>query len=281
MRVLLFPNRSKDTELAVTRQAVALLQSSGAEVLAGRRFLPLLGDMDLTFLPRAEAFKEADAVLTVGGDGTLLEAGAACIEQEKPILGINLGRTGFLATCEVSELAIKLPRLAAGDFTLEPRSLLLAECAVHGWRHTAINEVVLYGKSRLHPMDYTVFCDGVPVGRYRCDGIIAATPTGSTAYALSAGGPALDALAQVLEIIPICAHGGQHVPLVFSAGRRLTVTAEHENRDNIFVCADSQDPCELLPGDNVEICLSPKRLPLISFDHTEQFRAVINKLMRR
>lgn len=281
MRVLLFPNRSKDTELAVTRQAVALLQSSGAEVLAGRRFLPLLGDMDLTFLPRAEAFRQADAVLTVGGDGTLLEAGAACIEQEKPILGINLGRTGFLATCEVSELAIKLPRLAAGDYTLEPRSLLLAECAAHGWQHTAINEVVLYGKSRLHPMDYTVFCDGVPVGRYRCDGIIAATPTGSTAYALSAGGPALDALAQVLEIIPICAHGGQHVPLVFSAGRRLTVTAEHENRDNIFVCADSQDPCELLPGDSVEICLSPKRLPLISFDHSEQFRAVINKLMRR
>lgn len=281
MRILLYPNCSKDIGFAVTRQAAAVLQSSGAEVLAEQCFRPALGDMDLTFLPPPTALRSADLVLTIGGDGTMLEAGAACIEQEKPVLGVNLGRTGFLATCEVSELATKLPRLVAGDFELEPRSLLLAECAARGWCHTAINEVVLYGESRLHPMDYTVYCDGVPVGRYRCDGIIAATPTGSTAYALSAGGPALDALAQVLEIIPICAHGGLHVPLVFSAGRRLTVAAEPENRDNIFVCADSQAPCELRPGDTVEIRLAEKRLPLISFDHTEQFRAVINKLMRR
>lgn len=281
MEILLFPNRSKDAGLSVTRQAAALLQSCGAAVSVREDFTPALGDMDLAFLPLETALRRADAVLTIGGDGTLLEAGNLCIEHGKPILGVNLGRTGFLATCEVAELADKLPRLAHGEFSLEPRSLLLAHCAAHDWRHTAINEVVLYGKSHLHPMDYSVFCDGVPVGRYRSDGIIAATPTGSTAYALSAGGPVLDVLAQVLEIIPICAHGGQHVPLVFSAGRKLTVRAEAENRDTVFICADSQDPCELAPGESVELCLDEHRLPLISFDHAEQFRAVINKLMTR
>lgn len=280
MQVLLYPNRVKDRDFNVTRRTVAILQQSGATVLIGQRFARDLFDMDLRFLPREEALRQADVVLTIGGDGTLLTAAAACISYGLPVLGINLGRTGFLATCELNELSDKLPRLVRGEYDLEPRSLLQASCAARGWSATAVNDVVLYGKSRLHPMDYTVFCDQVPVGRYRCDGVIAATPTGSTAYALSAGGAVLDSLAQVLEIIPICAHSGQHMPLVFAAGRRLTVLAETDNRDTIYVCADSQNPCELSPGDRVELCLSGRQLPLITFDHTEQFRAVIDKLMR-
>lgn len=277
MRVLLYPNKSKDLDLTVSRKAAALLRDSGAEVLADLKFAPDLDEKDLSFLPFRDALSMADVVLTVGGDGTLLEAASDCIEPEKPILGINLGRTGFLATCEVAQMPSKLARLAAGDFSLDPHRLLAACCAAHSWSHIAINEIVLYGKSRLHPMDYTVLCDDVPVERYRCDGIIAATPTGSTAYALSAGGPVLDALAQVLEIIPICAHGGQHVPLVFSAGRRLTVVASRDNRDNVFVCADSRNPCELLPGEEVKVCLSEKHLPLIRFDGDDPFRALIDK----
>ncbi len=279
MQVLLYPNRIKDADFSVTRQTAALLSSCGAAVLADSAFAVELRELEICFLPLAEAFAKADLVLTIGGDGTLLQAGADCITYHKPVLGINLGRTGFLATCELAELPEKVTRLARGEFTLEPRSLLAAACEEQDWHETAINDVVLYGKSRLHPMDYTILCDDVPVGRYRCDGIIAATPTGSTAYAFSAGGAVLDAWAQMMELIPICPQGGRRTPLVFAAGRRLRILTAPENRDNVILCADSQNPIELTPGQAVELSIADSTLPLISFDHAEQFRAVVNKLL--
>lgn len=279
MQVLLYPNRIKDTDFSVTRQTAALLTGCGAGVLADASFADDLRDLAITFLPLEQALQNADLVLTIGGDGTLLQAGAGCIAHAKPVLGINLGRTGFLATCELPELPEKVTRLAKGDFTLEPRSLLKASCPALGWEETAINDVVLYGKSRLHPLDYTIFCDDVPVGHYRCDGIIAATPTGSTAYAFSAGGAVLDAWAQMMELIPICPQGGRRTPLVFAPGRHLRILAAAENRDNVILCADSQNPVEMLPGQAVQLCIAEKVLPLISFDHAEQFRAVVNKLL--
>lgn len=280
MQVLLYPNRIKDADFSVTKKTAALLQNGGAAVLAEESLASELQHLGITFLPQEQAFAQAALVLTIGGDGTLLKAGTNCIAYNKPVLGINLGRTGFLATCELSELSDKITRLIKGEFQLEPRSLLQAVCTTRNWQSTAINDVVLYGKSRLYPMDYSIFCDDVPVGKYRCDGIIAATPTGSTAYAFSAGGAILDAWTQMLEIIPICPHGGRRTPLVFAEGRHLAISASPENRDTIFICADSQNLCELFPGDTVELQISRQKLQLISFDHTEQFRAVINKLMR-
>ena len=104
--------------------------------------------------------------MTIGGDGTLLRAGLSCMRHGKPVLGVNLGRMGFLATCEVAELPTKLQRLAAEEFTLVNRGLLHAEVPAHGWRADAINDIVLFGQTRLHPMDYKVYCDGAFVGSY-------------------------------------------------------------------------------------------------------------------
>ena len=89
------------------------------------------------FLPEADAYRAADQVVTIGGDGTLLRAGLSCMKHGKPVLGVNLGRTGFLATCEVGELTAKLKRLAAGEFTLANRRLLHAEAPAHGWQADA------------------------------------------------------------------------------------------------------------------------------------------------
>lgn len=107
----------------------------------------------IRFLPEEEAYREADFVITIGGDGTLLKAGLDCVHYGKPVLGVNLGRTGFLATCEVEEMPEKLRLLAEGRYTLDPRGLLLARSA-NGWQAEAINDVVLFGRTRMHPMDY-------------------------------------------------------------------------------------------------------------------------------
>ena len=202
-----------------------------------------------------------------------------CVHYGKPVLGVNLGRTGFLATCEVEEMPEKLRLLAEGRYTLDPRGLLLARSA-NGWQAEAINDVVLFGRTRMHPMDYKVYCDGCFVSSYRSDGLILATPTGSTAYSFSAGGPVLDAAADVVVLTPVCAHNAQVAPLVFAAGRRLELVADAENRDTCYACADSTAQCDLQPGDVLTVTAAPQKLQLITFYDSEQFHAIENKLMR-
>lgn len=281
MAVLLIPNPTKDTGLSVTRQAAAVLAGLGVSVLMPQSFAGEAGFAGVRFLPEAEAYREANQVVTIGGDGTLLRSGLSCMANGKPVLGVNLGRMGFLATCEVGELTAKLTRLAAGDFTLTSRGLLHAGIPAHGWQADAINDVVVFGQTRLHPMDYKVYCDGAFVGSYRSDGMILATPTGSTAYSFSAGGPILDACAEVMVLTPVCAHNLQVAPLVFAAGRQLEIIADTENRDASFACADSSNQCDLLPGESLQITGDRQRLQLITFDDAEQFHAIENKLMRR
>lgn len=281
MAVLLFPNRRKDAELAVTRQIAALLRGFDIAVFAPQDFAAELRGAPIECAPFEDVIQKADQVLTIGGDGTLLQAGKFCVTYGKPVLGINLGRTGFLATCEVSQLSEKLEKLAKGAFTLTPRSLLSAYNPTQAWRQLAINDVSLFGASRLHPMDYMVYCDDVFVSSYRSDGIIAATPTGSTAYSLSAGGPILDAAMPAILITPVCAHGIQAKPLVFAPTRRITIVAPKDNRDDIFASADGQKQCTLAPGQTLELTTAPQCLDLITFDSAEQFRAIENKLTRR
>lgn len=281
MSVFLFPNRIKDTDFSVTRQVIALLDQHGIHALLADELAGELADTKAVFLPQQQALAQAKQVITIGGDGTLLRIAHDCLAQSKPVLGVNLGRIGFLATCEVAELPEKLARLAAGRYTIEPRSLLRADAPAHNWHQVAMNDVVLFGNSRLHPMDYTVYCDGAFVSRYRSDGVIIATPTGSTAYSLSAGGPVLDACAAVMVLTPVCAHSIHAVPLVFSASRTLTVVAEATNRDSVYASADSHSRCDLQPGESLTITTAVEQLGLITFDETEQFRAIETKLMRR
>ena len=126
MSVLLIPNPTKDAGLAVTRQAAAVLAGLGVQVLMPQTFAGEGRLAGVQFLPEADAYRAADQVVTIGGDGTLLRAGLSCMRHGKPVLGVNLGRMGFLATCEVAELPTKLQRLAAEDFTLVNRGLLHA-----------------------------------------------------------------------------------------------------------------------------------------------------------
>lgn len=281
MAVLLYPNPTKDHSFAVSRQAARLLREYGVPVLAADAYRGALEGEEIEFFSEEEAFAHADQVVTIGGDGTLLRACTPCLAHHRPVLGVNLGRTGFLATCEVGELPQKLARLAKGDYTVEHRSLLRGKSKGGAWKANALNDIVLYGASRQHPMDYTVFCDGFFVCRYRSDGVIFSTPTGSTSYSLSAGGPILDVGTQAFVMHGICAHGVHLPPIVFSASRRVTVVAEAENREDVYACADSQSCCTVHPGGKVEIRTSSSTLDLISFGAAEQFEAIDSKLMRR
>lgn len=281
MAVLLIPNVTKDHGLTVTKRAVTLLRQYGASVLMADTSVTAKEFPDVVILPEKEAYQRADSVVTIGGDGTLLRSGHACVQFGKPVLGVNLGRTGFLATCEVEEMAEKLRRLAEGNYMIAQRGLLAAYAPREEWTGEAINDMVVFGESRMHPMDYSVYCDGSFVSSYRSDGLIVATPTGSTAYSFSAGGPVLDGAADVMVLTPVCAHNVHTAPLVFASGRTLEIIADAQNRETCYVCADSGPRHVLLPGEKLRITAAPGKLQLITFQESEQFCAIENKLMRR
>ena len=258
-------------------KAAEALLAAGARVVAPAG----LAVQSAQVLAPKAAFACADAVVTVGGDGTVLHTAKECCQYDLPVLGVNLGRTGFLATCEVEEIGRKLARLANGDFSLEHRALLQASCTGCSAPLAALNDLVVYSGQRRQAIDLDIFCDGQLVSHSRGDGVILATPTGSTAYSLSAGGPILDARIRGLVLTNICAHSLQRPAIVFAADRRITVRPSADQRGPILISSDGEQELPLPPGGELRVELSRKSVKLITFNGTHQFDAIDKKLRGR
>ncbi len=271
---------NKPKAAGVLLQAAQLLLAEGTRVVLAAEdgFAPPDGAV---CLPGAQALTQADAVVTVGGDGTMLHAAKECARHGLPVLGINLGRTGFLATCELDEMEQKLHKLAAGEFSVEHRALLQAECTGADGPLIALNDLVVYSGHRRQTVDLDILCDGLPVSNCRGDGVILATPTGSTAYSLSAGGPILDARIRGLVVTSICAHSLQRPAIVFAADRRITVRPGADQRSPILISSDGEREIELPAGGELRAGLSEKSVKLITFNGTDQFDAIDKKLRGR
>lgn len=271
---------NKPEAAGVLLQAAHLLLAEGTRVVLAAEdgFAPPDGAV---CLPGAQALTQADAVVTVGGDGTMLHAAKECARHGLPVLGINLGRTGFLATCELDEMEQKLHKLAAGEFSVEHRALLQAECTGADGSLIALNDLVVYSGHRRQTVDLDILCDGLPVSNCRGDGVILATPTGSTAYSLSAGGPILDARIRGLVVTSICAHSLQRPAIVFAADRRITVRPGADQRGPILISSDGEREIELPAGGELRAGLSEKSVKLITFNGTDQFDAIDKKLRGR
>lgn len=267
--------------MSVTQLATDILQSCGAMVILPTIFYGRLHGPGLKFLDDAFAFSNCDAVVTVGGDGTILHVARRSLAHGKPLLGINLGRMGFLATVEVDELE-KLRRLVDGDYTLDHRAILSVR--VDGETpcvQTALNDVVVAKQSLGQTADISIYCDDILVNHYLGDGVIIATPTGSTAYSLSAGGPILDARIAGIVMTPLCAHSMHTPPMVFSANRRLRVMAHSPFGDEVRLSCDGQADISIHRGDTIEIALSDQYISLVSFNEADQFEAIDTKLRGR
>lgn len=271
---------NKPEAAGVLLQAAQLLLAEGTRVVLAAEdgFAPPDGAV---CLPGAQALTQADAVVTVGGDGTMLHAAKECARHGLPVLGINLGRTGFLATCELDEMEQKLHKLAAGEFSVEHRALLQAECTGADGPLIALNDLVVYSGHRRQTVDLDILCDGLPVSNCRGDGVILATPTGSTAYSLSAGGPILDARIRGLVVTSICAHSLQRPAIVFAADRRITVRPGADQRGPILISSDGEREITLPAGGELRAELSGKSVKLITFNGTDQFDAIDKKLRGR
>lgn len=210
---------------------------------------------------------DLDALITFGGDGTLLRGARLLGERETPILGVNLGRVGFLTSATRESLDAALESLVTGKFEIERRQVLRAAIrdAEGETRSTqmAVNDVAVHKGGVARVIRVNVFIQGDNVGPYSADGIIVATPTGSTAYSLSAGGPIVVPGVEAIIVTPIAAHTLAVRPLVVPATYRIVIEPIIGWSDDLLVSFDGQTGSTLAPGESVDVCRAQHRVCLI------------------
>lgn len=264
-----------------TRQAVALLQEAGAEVVVA----PELAEACALDCSCAEdlARERPDLVMVMGGDGTFLAAARLMAPVGTPLLGVDLGGFGFLAEEEPERVLEEIQRVLAGDFNVEERLMLCvrlerdgATCA----EFVGLNDAVIATGSFRRLVQLGLSVDDQSVAEFAADGLIVATPTGSTAYSLSAGGPIVDASVEAIIITAICPHTLSTRPLVVRADSRLVVEVEPPRQplDDLALTVDGQETARLVPGDRVEISRSAHRTRVVKFGRRNFYDKLRTKL---
>ena len=230
------------------------------------------GRMSFTFLPMDELYARADLIVVLGGDGSILEAARRAAARATPVLGINLGRVGYMAELEMSELDM-LSRLFSVDnagkplWHTETRSMLGVEILTGAREVRAsmygLNDAVITNGSIARIIDIELYENGRLVTGYRADGLIVATPTGSTAYSMSAGGPVADPRVACFCVTPICPHSLAARPLIFPDDAVLEIKNICQREKMLYLTVDGRTNCELYRGESVRIIRSPLRTRLV------------------
>lgn len=267
-RVILTPNPYRDKGYHTVRTAQQILREAGLET---RLCLPFEIDhsvelpRDLRFSRLERELPGADMVICFGGDGTILHIAKAATRNDLPILGVNIGTMGFMAELEAGELN-QLRRLAAGEYRLDCRMMLDVTVEREGsviYQDLCLNDVVITKGAVARIVHLSVKCDGVQAMECGGDGLIVATPTGSTAYSLSAGGPIVEPEAHSILITPICAHDMLSRCLVASENRVVTVELVRNARRNAFLSVDGGKALRLNVGDVVTVRKSDRQTRLV------------------
>ena len=284
-KVILTPNPYRDKNFNTVRAALEVLKSTGIEV---KVCLPF--DVEKTYdLPKDIHFYRLDkelpgasCVICFGGDGTILHMAKAATRQGVPILGVNIGTMGFMAELESTELS-QLARLATGDYTVDSRMML--DVTVYRDRDIifhdlCLNDVVITKGAIARIVHLSVKCDGVEAMECGGDGIIVATPTGSTAYSLSAGGPIVEPEAHSILVTPICAHDVASRCIVASDKRTVSVELTKNARRNAFLSADGGKALKMNMGDVAMIRKSELTTQLIRLQE-RSFYDVVNTKFKK
>jgi NAD+ kinase len=235
----------------------------------------LLGITDQRMLADAEIGQRCDLAVVVGGDGTLLHAARALAPSGVPLVGINLGRLGFLVDISPDEIETCLEHILAGEHDAEERFLLTARSDA-GEAHAAFNDVVIHKWNTARMIEYETCVDGVFVNLQRSDGIIVSTPTGSTAYALSGGGPLLHPGLDAVVLVPICPHTLSNRPLVVGGHSRIEIRVCGFDPGHAEMTCDGQTSLALAPGGRVTVERAPHPVRLLhpkGHDHYKILRA--------
>jgi len=244
-----------------------------------------LKDPSLSTIPREQLGKHCDLVIVVGGDGSLLNAAHTLVHDNVPVLGINRGSLGFLTDIHPTEL-IKIKAILEGNFILEKRFLLTATIELHGQLlssssdpRLALNEFALIPDATPHMMEFEIYINNQFVSSQRSDGIIIATPTGSTAYALSAGGPILHPDLDAVVLVPMFPHTLSVRPIVLNGNQELRIIVTPNNTTSPRLACDGQTYISIPFGSHINIKKNAQQLHLVhpqDYDYYETLRSKLH-----
>lgn len=232
MRIAIMPNLTRTEAATVTEGICNELKKLGAEVCFPEEHKAELGFIDAEFFPCDEAIKSSDAVIAVGGDGSIIHAAKLAVLHRKPILGVNAGRLAFMAGLEDNELDL-LSRLIDENYSLDKR-LMLKVNILNGneivGSDFCVNDCFITNEEKQRMAEIDVSLDGSKFNSYLCDGVLVSTPTGSTAYSLSAGGPVVDPELESILLTPLCPHSLVDRSLIFKPDAVISVDSAEGNR---------------------------------------------------
>ncbi len=281
LNIAIFPNFQKKNALPCAKDVCQRLHELGASIYMDEAYASEFSAHTYICYGSFRAFVEQmDIVIAIGGDGTILRCAKQMIGSKALLLGINTGHLGFMASLESDQLDA-LSLLVEGKYNVSKRMLLQGELFGDGKRtsFTALNDIALsgiYGKV----FDFSVYADNALVGQYRADGMVCSTPTGSTAYALSAGGPIMEPELSCIEITLICPHSLFNRPLMLSSERCITIRHTAGYDRTIFLSADGEPPIIFPSSYQLQIRRSSHCISLISLKDGSFFDTVNHKLMQ-
>lgn len=281
MKVALFLNITKPGIFGLARQVIDKLDRCGAEVWIPKSYeQDLAGDKVNFGADIDDIMATCDVVLAIGGDGTVIRFAKYAAKFEKPILGINFGRVGFVAGIEKDELD-KLEQLADGRYDVQKRSLLEVKVDKNGdiqafW---AFNDAVIYKGESAKIIDFSVVFKENEVCSYCADGVIVATPTGSTAYSLSAGGPIVDPELDCVLLTPVCAHSLFSRPIIFSGSDFVVINSTTREETGVFLSIDGNNVLSLGEFDRVEVRSAAKKVNMVTFGNEGFYKKLQRKLL--
>ena len=263
----LYTNSLDSEKIFIARQIEEILSSKGCKVLYGDAFKKPNKKLKIRTYADKYLSSNCDLVIAIGGDGTMLSCSRLFGVEEIPVLGINLGSLGFLTDIAPDELTTKLLEVIDGKYTLDKRFFLETQLKRSKKKYIALNEVVIHSGAIAQLIEYDLFIDDVFVFRQKADGLIISSPTGSTAYSLSGGGPIVHPSLDAISIVPMFPHSLSSSPLVVSAKSKIKIiTVGKENKTSLSF--DSHNSLHI-PGENeINISKSSSMLNLLHpIDH--------------
>lgn len=277
----IYPNMRKGDAVALVPQVCARLRRDGVRLLLPmqmRAAAPEVPGAD--YMETDEAIRVADAAVVLGGDGTMLRIARAAAQNDVPLLGVNVGHVGFMTELEPGELG-EMEKLFDGYSSIDSRMMLHVSVIRNQrvvYENDALNDIVIAKGTAFRVVRVCISADDEEVTSFNGDGVIVATPTGSTAYGLSAGGPVIEPSAENMAVIPICAHALAAKSFVFSPERRIMLTASCEGGSEVFVSADGGQGFAVRPDDRVIITRSPLRTRLVRLKGISFYKILQQKL---
>ena len=275
----LIGNPDQIVKSGIVRKAVRLITGSGRKVFLDQSVIGNSRIKGTVFPDALELAHASDLLVVIGGDGTVLRVARETAGSDTPLLGVNAGRLGFLTSASIENISESLETLWANNYIIDPLPLIEASGLSKGksYKAMALNDILISRGASPRLIELAVTVDNEPLTIYRCDGLIIATPAGSTAYSLSAGGAVVTPRAEVLTLNPICPQALSNRPLIVSFASTIKVTLL-KHRGESYLSADGQVMAELLEHDIIKIRRSRKKAKLVRLEGNSFFETLRQKL---